>query len=146
MTDVSGDATATAPAPVMWTPPADLRETTEIGRFMAWLASNRGLDFASYDELWKWSVADLEGFWGAVAEFFEIRFRAPYERVLADRSMPGARWFEGAELNYAEHLVGRDEDRDANIAPYDKECSCIASGRRHQLCSARVLPLAFERM
>ena len=117
MTDVGRDATATAQAPpegrVMWTPPADLRETTEIGRFMAWLASNRGLDFASYDELWKWSVADLEGFWGAVAEFFEIPFRAPYERVLADRSMPGARWFEGAELNYAEHLVGRDEDRDA---------------------------------
>jgi acetoacetyl-CoA synthetase len=97
---------------VLWTPPADLRESTEVGRFMNWLRDERGLEPAGYDELWEWSVGDLEGFWGSIAEFFEIRFRSPYERVLADRRMPGARWFEGAQLNYAEHLVGIEEDRD----------------------------------
>jgi acetoacetyl-CoA synthetase len=97
---------------VLWSPPADLRESTEVGRFMNWLRDEQGRDFEGYDELWKWSVDDLEGFWGSLAEFYEIRFRAPYERVLASREMPGARWFEGARLNYAEHLVGGDEDRD----------------------------------
>jgi acetoacetyl-CoA synthetase len=88
-------------------------ESTEVGRFMRWLHRERVRAFTSYDDLQRWSVDDLEGFWGAIAEFYEIRFRAPYENVLADRRMPGARWFEGARLNYAEHLLGHgDADRD----------------------------------
>jgi acetoacetyl-CoA synthetase len=102
--DVIGD--------VLWSPPADLRETTEIGRFMSWLGTERGRELGSYEELWRWSVSDLEGFWGSIAEFFAIRFTAPYERVLAERTMPGAPWFQGARLNYAEHLVGAEDDRD----------------------------------
>jgi acetoacetyl-CoA synthetase len=97
---------------ILWRPPADLRETTEIGRFMNWLRDQRGRRFDAYEELWRWSVTDLEGFWGAVWDFYEIRATVPYERVLADRTMPGAKWFTGAMVNYAEHLVGREEDRD----------------------------------
>jgi acetoacetyl-CoA synthetase len=97
---------------VLWSPPADLADTTEIGRFVSWLATERGREFGSFEELWRWSVSDLEGFWGSIADFFAIRFRAPYERVLAERTMPGARWFPGARLNYAEHLIGTDDDRD----------------------------------
>ncbi len=97
---------------VLWTPPADLRASTEVGRYMTWLASSRAQEFAAYEDLWRWSVTDLDGFWGSIADFFEIRFRAPYTRVLADRTMPGARWFPDARLNYAEHLLGTDEDRD----------------------------------
>jgi len=97
---------------ILWEPPTDLRESTEIGRFMNWLRDERGRDLASYDELWRWSVDDLEGFWGAIWEFFAVRDHAGYESVLASREMPGARWFPGARLNYAEHLVGRDEDVD----------------------------------
>jgi acetoacetyl-CoA synthetase len=97
---------------VLWTPPSDLRQSTEIGRYMEWLADERGRGFASYEELWRWSVQDLEGFWGSVAEFFGLRFEAPYERVLGERGMPGARWFAGARLNYAQHLIGADGDRD----------------------------------
>jgi len=97
---------------ILWTPPADWRETTEIGRLMNWFEAERGVALADYDALWKFSVTDLEGFWGGLAEFYGIRFRSPYERVLAERTMPGARWFTGARLNYAEHLVGLDEDRD----------------------------------
>lgn len=95
---------------VLWRPDADLRESAEIGRFLGWLKAERGLEFDGYHELWRWSVDDLEGFWGAVAEFYEIRFHAPYERVLADRAMPGAKWFSGARLNYAEHMLGLPED------------------------------------
>jgi acetoacetyl-CoA synthetase len=97
---------------VLWTPPADLRQSTELGRYMTWLGEHRDHHFGSYEDLWRWSVDDLDGFWGSIAEFFGIRFRTPYRRVLGSRSMPGAQWFPGARLNYAEHLLGLDEDRD----------------------------------
>jgi acetoacetyl-CoA synthetase len=95
---------------ILWTPRADWRETTEVGRLMTWLRENRGVELADYDELWRWSVSDLEGFWGALWDFYDIRAQTPYERVLGRRTMPGAEWFTGARLNYAEHVVGREED------------------------------------
>jgi acetoacetyl-CoA synthetase len=97
---------------VLWTPSPEVIEGTEIGRFMNWLRERRGQDFDGYDALWRWSVEDLDGFWSAIWEFFGIRATEPYERVLARREMPGAEWFPGAKLNYAEHLVGLEEDRD----------------------------------
>jgi acetoacetyl-CoA synthetase len=97
---------------VMWTPPADARETTQLGRYLTWLRETRGIDHAGYDELWRWSVDDLEGFWGSLWDFFEIRAHTPYERVLGSREMPGAEWFTGSRLNFAEHMVGNDEDTD----------------------------------
>jgi len=95
---------------VLWAPPPDIRETTEIGRYLAWLERERGLVFADYDELQRWSVDDLEAFWSSVWEFFEVKAHAPYTTVLASEAMPGAVWFPGARLNFAEHLLGRDED------------------------------------
>ncbi|HYZ81424.1 MAG TPA: acetoacetate--CoA ligase [Solirubrobacteraceae bacterium] len=97
---------------ILWEPPADLRQSTEVGRFMEFAEGRSGRRFAGYDDLWRWSVEDLEGFWGAIWAFFELRSHADFERVLAAREMPGAVWFPGARLNYAEHLVGRDEDVD----------------------------------
>ncbi len=96
---------------ILWTPPADWRDTTEIGRFMNWLTDERGLELATADELHRWSVDDLDGFWGGLWDFYGIR-STPYEHVLGKRTMPGAEWFTGAKLNYAEHLVGLEEDRD----------------------------------
>jgi acetoacetyl-CoA synthetase len=95
---------------VLWTPPDDARERFVLGRYMAWLAAERGLDFRGYEELWEWSVTDLEGFWASIWDFFGVRARTPYERVLGSREMPGAEWFPGARLNFAEHMLGRDED------------------------------------
>ncbi|HUA44969.1 MAG TPA: acetoacetate--CoA ligase [Solirubrobacteraceae bacterium] len=97
---------------ILWSPPADWRDTTELGRFMDWLGEHGRGDFATFEELHRFSVTDLEGFWGGLWEFYGIRSESPYERVLAERTMPGARWFTGAKLNYAEHLVGTDEDLD----------------------------------
>jgi acetoacetyl-CoA synthetase len=105
MPDVIGD--------VLWTPPADVRETTEIGRLLNWLRDERGRDLSAYDELWRWSVEDLEGFWGSLWDFFGVRAHTPYERVLGSRELPGAEWFPGARLNYAEHLLGTAEDANA---------------------------------
>jgi acetoacetyl-CoA synthetase len=95
---------------VLWTPPADARARFVLGRYVEWLRSERGLDFPGYDELWRWSVSDLEGFWASIWDFFEVRAHTPYERVLGSREMPGAEWFPGARLNFAEHMLGRDED------------------------------------
>src|SRR5581483_2494414 len=58
---------------VLWEPPADVRERSVAGRFLTWLERNRGLSFAGYDELHRWSIHDLEGFWSAIWDFFEIR-------------------------------------------------------------------------
>ena len=96
---------------ILWTPPAHWRDTTEIGRFMNWLRDERSREFREYEGLYRWSVDDLKGFWGDLWEFYGIR-ATPYDRVLADPTMPGAEWFAGARLNYAEHLVGLEEDRD----------------------------------
>ena len=97
---------------IVWTPPADVLSTSRVGEFLAWLARERDLTMTTHEELWRWSVTDLDGFWSAVWEFFEVRAHAPYDSVLASREMPGARWFPGALLNYAEHALGADEDVD----------------------------------
>src|SRR4051794_17205805 len=83
---------------------------------MDWLAAERGRPFETYEELQRWSVADLPGFWESIWDFFEVRAHAPYETVLASDAMPGARWFPGARLNYAEHLLAADTDDTAIIA------------------------------
>jgi acetoacetyl-CoA synthetase len=72
--------------------------------FRDWLRRERGLAFADYEALWQWSVTDLEGFWSAVWQFFEIRASVPYQRVLGTRTMPGAQWFPGARLNLVDQV------------------------------------------
>jgi acetoacetyl-CoA synthetase len=95
----------------LWEPSAESVERATMTRYMRWLESERGLAFGGdYHPLWRWSVEDLEGFWSSIWEFFEVEAARPYERVLSSREMPGARWFEGAELNYAEHVFRAKED------------------------------------
>src|SRR3954447_26417630 len=81
---------------------------------MRWLEAERGRTFGDYQALWEWSVTELEEFWGSIWDFFEVEASAPYSKVLAERVMPGARWFEGAELSYPQHIF-RDR-RDADVA------------------------------
>jgi acetoacetyl-CoA synthetase len=104
----------------LWTPPAERARSTELARFMRWVGERHGGALHSYEQLWRWSVDELEQFWADIWEFCEVRASQPYERVLADRSMPGARWFEGAELNYAENLLSplrwRERDRSGETA------------------------------
>jgi acetoacetyl-CoA synthetase len=97
---------------ILWAPPPNVRQTTEVGRYLAWLERERGLAFRDYDALWRWSVDDLDGFWSSIWQFFGVRAHSPYSAVLASRVMPGAVWFPGARLNFAEHLMGQAEDAD----------------------------------
>jgi acetoacetyl-CoA synthetase len=91
---------------LLWKPTPERIDRATITRF-ARAVGREG----PYDELWRWSVDDLEGFWAAVWEFFDVQASVPYERVLGRREMPGAKWFPGARLSYAEHFFrGRDDD------------------------------------
>ena len=101
---------------VLWTPSPERVERAAITRFARWVAETRGAAVTdSYDALWRWSVEDLEGFWAAIWEYFDVQAATPYERVLGSREMPGARWFPGAELNYAEHIFRGKKDPDLAI-------------------------------
>ncbi len=96
----------------LWTPDAAFVESTVAHRFDRWLAEKRGRSFTSYEELRRWSVTDLAGFWSAIWDFFEIESDEPYREVLSSRAMPGARWFVGSRVNYAEHML-----RHERVAP-----------------------------
>src|SRR5580704_13752812 len=96
---------------LLWTPGSARVANAHLTHYVNWLAQ-RGRRFDSYAALWQWSIDDLEGFWGSLWEYFDIRASRPYERVLGRRSMPGAEWFPGARLNYAEHAL-RHERADA---------------------------------
>ena len=99
--------------PVLWTPPPDVRERSRIGAFLTWLEAERGLRFDTYDDLLRWSIDDLDGFWSAVWQHFDVRSASEPGAALAVDAMPGARWFPTARLNWAEHalrLAGRADD------------------------------------
>jgi acetoacetyl-CoA synthetase len=81
---------------VLWEPPREMLTGSKMARYM------RDRGFSSYEELWRWSVDDLDGFWRSIWELYEVG--PTPDRVLARAGMPGAEWFPGTRLNYAEHL------------------------------------------
>jgi acetoacetyl-CoA synthetase len=96
----------------LWEPSEERRERAEITRYARWLREERGVGIGDdYGSLWQWSVDNLDEFWASIWDYFEVEAETPYERVLGDRSMPGAEWFPGARLNYAQHIFrGRSDD------------------------------------
>ncbi len=90
---------------LLWEPPANVRDTTRVGHYLRWLETHRGLRFDDYQQLWRWSVDDLTGFWSSIWDYFEVIAHHPATEVLASATMPGARWFPEATLNYAEHVL-----------------------------------------
>jgi len=82
----------------------------QIRLYQDWLRDSRGLSFDSYDALWRWSVTDLAGFWQSVWDYFELQSPVPHKAVLAEPRMPGARWFEGAQFNYAHQVFRHVEE------------------------------------
>jgi acetoacetyl-CoA synthetase len=104
-----------ATAELLWEPSAELVERARLTGFMRWLESERGLHFADYDALWRWSVDDLDSFWGAIWDFFDVQADGDPSTVLASREMPGARWFPETSLNYAEHVFAGKDDAETAI-------------------------------
>lgn len=107
---------STADAEVLWAPTPEMVERSPLTRYIRWLADNRDLHFDDYHALWRWSVTEIEEFWGTLWEYFEVISDEPYDEVLAERVMPGAHWFDGTRLNYAEHIFrGKADDEVAAV-------------------------------
>ncbi|HEY6871385.1 MAG TPA: acetoacetate--CoA ligase [Geobacteraceae bacterium] len=100
----------------IWTPSAKRAENANITRFLAFVNERHGMAFTGYDELYRWSVAEIPAFWGAVWEFCGVIASRSYDEVVDDPArMPGARWFSGARLNFAENLLRYRDDRAALV-------------------------------
>ena len=98
--------------PILWEPSAELVENARLTEYRRWLAAERGIELDDYEALWRWSVQDLEAFWRSIWDYFGVRSSQPPGDVLADRTMPGAKWFPGTQVNYAEHVLsGKPDDR-----------------------------------
>ena len=81
------------------------RRTPLIRRYQDWLAQHKGLHFDNYDALWRWSVTDLDGFWQSIWEYCDMQSPTPHSAALARNVMPGAQWFPGAQVNYAQQVL-----------------------------------------
>jgi len=100
---------------LLWTPDEQRRSASRLSAFMTWAGAREGRELADYDDVLTWSLEDLEGFWSAFADWYGVRWQTTAPRALARAEMPGAEWFPGARLNYAEHVlyppagVGKDD-------------------------------------
>jgi acetoacetyl-CoA synthetase len=102
---------STLEAEVLWAPSPEMVERSQLTRYIAWLAENRDLHFEDYAALWRWSVTEIEEFWRTIWDCFEVLSDIPPDEVLPERVMPGAKWFPGTQLNYAEHIFrGKADD------------------------------------
>jgi len=89
---------------LLWQPDRKYIQETNLSRYMKQLETIEGLHFESYEKLWQWSITEIECFWESIWKFFQINASKPYKQVLSNRKMPGAEWFTGSHLNYAEHV------------------------------------------
>ena len=101
-------------AKLLWQPSTEQVEATNMYRFMELINERFGTSLNNYDNLYDWSISNIAAFWGQIWDFCQIKASVPYEQIIDDvDKMPGARWFEGALLNFAENLLRR---RDNHVA------------------------------
>lgn len=101
----------------LWQAEPEFVENSRMYQFMQWVNQHHGFQFVKYDELWQWSVDNIEDFWEAIWRFFAVKSHTPYQKVLTrpEKGMIGSRWFEGATLNYAEHVFRNANPRSPAI-------------------------------
>ena len=90
---------------LLWAPTPERVAGSNMTAFMTWLRETRGLEFAAYPDLWEWSVTETDAFWQAIWDYCDIIAVQQPTAVLGRREMPGAEWFPGARLNYAENVM-----------------------------------------
>jgi acetoacetyl-CoA synthetase len=95
---------------LLWQPDAETLANANLTHYMRWLAEHKGVQVSTYPELWRWSVENLEDFWSSLWDYFDLKYSGDLATPLAERTMPGARWFEGVRLNYAENIFKRMTD------------------------------------
>ena len=101
----------------LWQPSTESIANSNLQEFLRQIKQKLGLNFDSYQQLHQWSVEQPEQFWEQLWDYSEIQHSVPYNSVLRDpQRFPGARWFEGARLNFAENLLRNRSDKTAIIA------------------------------
>lgn len=95
---------------LLWQPSHAFADRSQIARYMRWLRERSICDVADYADLWRWSTSEPEAFWASIWRYFNVWSSRPYRRVLDQRRMQGAKWFEGSQVNYAEHLLRREAE------------------------------------
>ena len=118
---------------LLWQPTEDAKTASNMAKYQAWLLAERGLSFDSYEALWIWSTGNLEDFWQSIWDYFGVQAHAQARSVLASRDMPGARWFPGATLNYAEHALADSRDGDSPALVFVREDGLTETVSREQL-------------
>src|SRR3954452_25282412 len=94
----------------------------QMTRYRQWLRDQRGLDFRDYEGLRQWSVRELDAFWQSIWDYFALQSPTPHRAVLAQRKMPGAVWFPGAEVNYARQVLRHADASHAAGMPAIASC------------------------
>lgn len=95
----------------LWQPNQSFIDNSNLQKYLNWLEEKQGLQFSDYQSLWRWSVDNIEDFWESIWNYFDIISHSPYKQVLSNHDMPGAKWFEGSTLNYAEHIFRSKTDK-----------------------------------
>src|SRR4051794_34946862 len=107
-TTARGTGLAVREGDLLWTPSPEQAERTRLTEFTRFAAERTGRDFPDYAAPWRWSTTELDEFWSAIWDFFGVQASQPPTAVLAERTMPGARWFPGARLNFGEHVLRQE--------------------------------------
>src|SRR5512135_68342 len=100
----------------LWVPSQERQAASNVSHFIEYVNRTHGLQISSYQELYRWSVDELSDFWAVMWEFAGIKASSSYDLVMDDvHRFPGARWFPGARLNFAENLLRYRDDHLALI-------------------------------
>jgi acetoacetyl-CoA synthetase len=89
---------------ILWRPTNQDITTSRLYEYRQWLKDHHGIETDDYEALWQWSVDHVETFWESIISFFDVKLHSPYSSVISGGEMPDTVWFDGAELNYAEHI------------------------------------------
>lgn len=112
----------------LWKPKDSFVKNANLTRYSKWLENTTGLSFANYEELWKWTVDHPALFWKTISDYFKVKYYSQPREIMSADPMPHTRWFEGATLNYAEHIFrNKTGDRPAILSVSENEESKIFS-------------------
>lgn len=133
----------------LWVPSEDRAKNSNFSKYYDFLRREYNLSFSNYLELHSWSVTEIETFWESMWKFSEIIYSKPYERVLNERIMPGAKWFEGSELNFAENILKFSDDHIAIISNREDKPDVVLTYKQlYELiiaCSAGLKEMGIKR-
>ncbi|NNK82882.1 MAG: acetoacetate--CoA ligase [Flavobacteriaceae bacterium] len=99
----------------LWSPSNSFKKNSHLHNYKQWLKANYNLEFESYQDLWIWSVSEIETFWESIWKYFNVISYKTYNKALSNHKMPNCKWFEGSKINYAEHLFRHSKDDETAI-------------------------------